>query len=65
VILQRRRAVPRAGGRAGTTGANSARDPARADDAALARIVAVVNANADKLNERMLSYRDYAVVARR
>jgi len=40
-------------------------DPARADDAALARIVAVVNANAEKLNERMLSYRDYAVVARR
>jgi 2-polyprenyl-3-methyl-5-hydroxy-6-metoxy-1,4-benzoquinol methylase len=34
-------------------------------DPALAQIVAVVNANADKLNERMLSYRDYAVVARR
>jgi SAM-dependent methyltransferase len=34
-------------------------------DPALASIVATINANADKLNERMLSYRDYAVVARR
>jgi 2-polyprenyl-3-methyl-5-hydroxy-6-metoxy-1,4-benzoquinol methylase len=34
-------------------------------DPALAPLLAVVNANADKLNERMLSYRDYAVVARR
>jgi O-antigen chain-terminating methyltransferase len=39
--------------------------PAAASDPALAPIVAVVNANADKLNERLLSYRDYAVVARR
>jgi SAM-dependent methyltransferase len=39
--------------------------PAATSDPALAQIVAVVNSNADKLNERMLSYRDYAVVARR
>jgi len=36
-----------------------------ASDPALVQIAAVVNANADKLNQRMLSYRDYAVVARR
>jgi O-antigen chain-terminating methyltransferase len=34
-------------------------------DPALAAIVATVNANADKLNERMFSHRDYAVLARR
>jgi O-antigen chain-terminating methyltransferase len=39
--------------------------PAAGSDPALAQIVSVVNANADKLNERLLSYRDYAVVARR
>jgi len=39
--------------------------PAATSDPALAQIAAVVNANADKLNERLLSYRDYAVIARR
>jgi O-antigen chain-terminating methyltransferase len=39
--------------------------PSATSDPALAQIAAVVNANADKLNARMLSYRDYAVVARR
>jgi len=39
--------------------------PSATSDPALAQIAAVVNANADKLNSRMLSYRDYAVVARR
>lgn len=39
--------------------------PAATSDPALSQIAAVVNANADKLNARMLSYRDYAVVARR
>jgi O-antigen chain-terminating methyltransferase len=39
--------------------------PSAASDPALAQIAAVVNANADKLNERMLSYRDYAIVTRR
>jgi 2-polyprenyl-3-methyl-5-hydroxy-6-metoxy-1,4-benzoquinol methylase len=34
-------------------------------DPALTAIVAVVNANAEKLNARMLSYRDYAIVAKR
>jgi SAM-dependent methyltransferase len=34
-------------------------------DPALASIVAAVNANADRLNARLFSYRDYAVVARR
>jgi 2-polyprenyl-3-methyl-5-hydroxy-6-metoxy-1,4-benzoquinol methylase len=34
-------------------------------DPAVARVVAAVNANADKLNERLFSYRDYAVIARR
>lgn len=34
-------------------------------DPALASIVATVNANADRLNTRMFSYRDYAVVGRR
>jgi SAM-dependent methyltransferase len=34
-------------------------------DPALASIVATLNANADRLNERMFSHRDYAVVARR
>jgi len=34
-------------------------------DPALASIVATINANADRLNERMFSHRDYAVVARR
>jgi anti-sigma factor RsiW len=34
-------------------------------DPALAALVAAVNANADKLNARMFSYRDYAVIARR
>ena len=39
--------------------------PSAISDPALAQIAAVVNANADKLNARMLSYRDYAVVAKR
>jgi len=39
--------------------------PAASSDPALAQIVAVVNANADKLNARLLSYRDYAIVAKR
>jgi O-antigen chain-terminating methyltransferase len=39
--------------------------PSATSDPALAQIAAVVNANADKLNARMLSYRDYAVVAKR
>ena len=39
--------------------------PSATSDPAFVQIAAVVNANADKLNERMLSYRDYAVVARR
>ena len=34
-------------------------------DPALASIVATVNANADRLNARLFSHRDYAVVARR
>lgn len=34
-------------------------------DPALAQLVAAVNANADRLNERLFSYRDYAIVARR
>jgi O-antigen chain-terminating methyltransferase len=34
-------------------------------DPTLGPLIAVVNANADKLNERMLSYRDYAVIATR
>src|SRR5262245_60827655 len=34
-------------------------------DPALASIVAIVNANTDRLNGRLFSYRDYAVVARR
>jgi 2-polyprenyl-3-methyl-5-hydroxy-6-metoxy-1,4-benzoquinol methylase len=34
-------------------------------DPALASIVATVNGNADRLNARLFSYRDYAVVARR
>jgi 2-polyprenyl-3-methyl-5-hydroxy-6-metoxy-1,4-benzoquinol methylase len=39
--------------------------PAASGDPALAGIVAVVNANADRLNGRLFSHRDYAVVARR
>jgi len=38
---------------------------AASGDPALASIVATVNANADRLNGRLFSYRDYAVVARR
>ena len=34
-------------------------------DPALASIVETLNANADRLNERMFSHRDYAVIARR
>jgi SAM-dependent methyltransferase len=40
-------------------------DLAGSNDPVLARVVAVVNAHADKLNERMLSHMDYAIVARR
>jgi 2-polyprenyl-3-methyl-5-hydroxy-6-metoxy-1,4-benzoquinol methylase len=39
--------------------------PSATSDPAFAQIAAVVNANADKLNARLLSYRDYAVIARR
>jgi O-antigen chain-terminating methyltransferase len=39
--------------------------PIASGDPALAAIVATVNANADRLNARMFSHRDYAVVARR